>query len=62
MEKLLKLGPVPLKPLLVVLKVAPEVVERLKPMFCGVCGEKPIFCVKVGLLKDGETDVPSRTA
>lgn len=63
MEKLLRLGPVPLKSLLVVLNVAVEVVGRLKPMFCGDCAAKPMFCVKVGLLKDGDADViPSRVA
>lgn len=51
-----------MKPLLVALKVALEVVGKLKPMFCGDCAAKPIFCVKVGLLNDGEADVkPSRT-
>lgn len=62
-EKLLRLGPVPFKPFVVALKVAPVVAGKLKPMFCGDCAVKPIFCVNVGLLKDGDTDViPSRLA
>jgi len=59
-EKLLKPGPVPLKPLVVVLKVVTEDAGgKLNPIFWGDCAANPIFCVKVELLKAGDEDVTS---
>lgn len=37
-------------------KAAFEEFGKLKPMFCGDCAAKPIFWVRVGLLKDGDVD------
>lgn len=57
--KLLKPGPVPLKPLLVPKVIAAEDTGgKLKPIFCGDdIFAKPILCVKFELLKDGDGDV-----
>lgn len=54
--KLLKAGPLPLKPLVLLPgRKGPSLTgERLKPMFCGDWAANPMFWVSVGLLKDGD--------